>query len=64
MGLSEETDAVVIVVSEETGIVSVMRGGKIERDVGADALKGYLYEAIEPGKNKPAVRMFGLGGAR
>jgi diadenylate cyclase len=39
IGLTEENDAVAIVVSEETGIVSVVVDGKIERDLGPDALR-------------------------
>ncbi len=42
LGLSEETDAVVIVVSEETARVSVARGGRLERDVDADRLRELL----------------------
>ncbi len=33
MGLTEQTDAVVVVVSEETGSVSVARGGKLSRPI-------------------------------
>jgi diadenylate cyclase len=38
IGLSEETDAIVIVVSEETGTVSIAVGGKITRDLNKEAL--------------------------
>jgi len=46
IGLSEETDAVVIVVSEETAKVSVARGGQIEQDVSSDRLREILEGAV------------------
>jgi diadenylate cyclase len=39
IGLTEENDAVAIVVSEETGIVSLVVDGRIERDVNPDTLR-------------------------
>jgi diadenylate cyclase len=45
LGLSEETDAIVIVVSEETARVSVARGGRLERDVSSDRLREILAGA-------------------
>ena len=37
IGLSEETDAVVLVISEETGAISVARTGKLSRELGDEA---------------------------
>jgi diadenylate cyclase len=42
IGLAEETDAVVIVVSEETGTISVVLGGNLTRDLDAVSLRRML----------------------
>ncbi|HSM35144.1 MAG TPA: diadenylate cyclase CdaA [Longimicrobiales bacterium] len=42
IGLSEETDAVVVVVSEETSQVSIARRGVLERNVSAERLRNEL----------------------
>jgi len=55
IGLTEQTDAVVIVVSEETGAISVSRNGKLTRQMGEETLKKVLvsiYTAHAPGKRK------------
>jgi len=45
IGLSEEADAVVIVVSEETGVISVALQGRLERELGREELAKILYAA-------------------
>ena len=53
IGLTEETDAVCIVVSEETGAVSVSVYGKLTRDLDEDGLKRVLKSLFQPDeKNK------------
>ena len=42
VGLTEETDAVVIIVSEESGAVSLSRRGRLTRGVNRDRLKRHL----------------------
>jgi len=49
-GLSEETDAVVIVVSEETARVSVAIQGRLERDVDSEQLRQTLAGAVLDGE--------------
>lgn len=42
IGMSENSDAIVVVVSEETGIISVAKGGRIERDYNPISLREEL----------------------
>lgn len=44
LGMSEVCDALIIVVSEETGLVSVASGGQLSRGVTADELKERLSQ--------------------
>ena len=46
LGLTEESDAVVIVVSEETGIVSICHRGAIERNFDPESFKNRLGELL------------------
>ena len=45
LGLSEETDAIILVVSEETAQVSIADRGRLERDVDMDRLRHILSGA-------------------
>jgi diadenylate cyclase len=46
LGISEETDAVVIVVSEERGSISVAYGGRLEEAISTDQLSKRLYSLV------------------
>lgn len=46
LGISEDTDAVTIIVSEETGAVSVAYRSALHRDLSAAELTGYLEKLV------------------
>ena len=46
VGMSEESDCVVVVVSEETGAIALAVGGKLERNLTPEQLKGRLEELL------------------
>jgi diadenylate cyclase len=53
MGLSEQTDAVVLVVSEQTGAISIARGGRLSREIAdRERLRRVLLACTRP----PRVR--------
>lgn len=49
LGISEQTDALAIVVSEESGGISLAQGGSIVRDLDEDELRQRLYGLLAPG---------------
>ena len=44
LGVSETTDAVVLIVSEETGIISMAREGRLTRHLDAEAIRSLLQD--------------------
>lgn len=55
IGMSENSDAIVIVVSEETGQISVALNGELTRDYTHDKLKSLLEEQIFNDKTEIAI---------
>lgn len=56
IGLSEETDAVVVIVSEETGTLSVSYRGRLSRGLDGERLKRFLSALLLKGKRGSAWR--------
>jgi diadenylate cyclase len=52
IGLTEETDALAIIVSEETGLISVGIGGKIEEKMDMGTLRNMLTDIFTVKKSK------------
>ncbi len=46
IGITRETDALAVIVSEETGTISVAIGGELHRDLDATALRNLLYQYL------------------
>jgi diadenylate cyclase len=47
IGITEETDAIAVIVSEETGAISMAMGGRIERDLSAEQLRERLSGELQ-----------------
>ena len=53
IGLTEETDAVVVVVSEETGLISHAHKGQLVRGVSHEELRAFLTSVLVKGGKPP-----------
>ena len=58
IGITEETDAVAIVVSEETGIISLAIGGRLKRELTTRELKELLMDLLFEKKEKRGIFTF------
>jgi diadenylate cyclase len=52
IGVTEDTDAVAVVVSEETGLISFVQEGHIKRGLDATRLRAAIFQALEVKKDK------------
>ena len=53
IGVTEDTDAVAVVVSEETGLISFVHAGRIKRALDATRLRSAIFQTIE-GREYPS----------
>jgi diadenylate cyclase len=53
LGITEETDAVAVAVSEETGRISIARDGRIEQVASPEVLRGRLSELLGVHEPRP-----------
>ncbi len=55
IGISEQSDAIVLVVSEETGSISLVVRGRIERNLTEEQLRRRLFHLLRPQAPRRAV---------
>jgi uncharacterized protein (TIGR00159 family) len=55
LGISEESDAVALIVSEETGAIAVAHNGQIERDLSGDRLRDTLLDLLDVTASAPSA---------
>ena len=55
IGMSEVSDALVIVVSEETGTISYVEDGKMKRDLNGDKLSSILLRSLDNNRERVNV---------
>ena len=56
MGVSENADCLSIIVSEETGNVSLAQNGIISENLSKEKVKEIIYDAFDIGKNTASRR--------
>lgn len=55
VGLTEQTDAIVVVVSEERGTVSIAEGGELSPSLSEDDVRQRLLSAFSPGSQQQSA---------
>ncbi len=63
VGVTEQSDAIVVIVSEETGIISVAEDGKLIRRLAGEELRSYLIQRMRPQTQGAFSRLFKMSTA-
>jgi len=56
LGVTEDTDAVAVVVSEESGLISIVQRGEIKRGLDAPKLRAAITQALEVSSKREKVK--------
>jgi diadenylate cyclase len=56
LGISEVSDAIVVVVSEETGTITIVHGGRMIRRLDPERLESILRAFFYPSEEESGVR--------
>src|SRR5690625_867021 len=64
VGISEVTDAITIVVSEETGNVACTKSGDLHRELSEEDLKNYLLDNLSANVKTPVKKSWNWRGKR
>lgn len=62
IGVSEETDAITVIVSEETGDISCTKSGKLRRGINEETLREYLRENLVVTMKAPEAKFWNWRG--
>ena len=57
LGVTEDTDALAVVISEESGLISVVQGGDIKRGLDATRLRAIISEALDVSNKRPRQKV-------
>jgi diadenylate cyclase len=58
LGVTEDTDAVAVVVSEESGLISIVQRGEIKRGLDAPKLRAAISQALEVSPKREKAKQF------
>ena len=56
LGITEDTDAVAVVVSEESGLISIVQHGEIKRGLDAPKLRAAISEALQISQKREKLK--------